>query len=453
MKNIVILGAGRSATVLIQYALDTALKNGWTVVVADSDLDAAIQKVAGNPAGKAVALDALDPERRQDIIRQAGVVVSLLPPHLHTLVARDCLHIGRHLVTASYLTPELKELDQPARQKGLIFMGEMGLDPGIDHMSAMEKIHEIQAMGGRLTGFQSHTGGLIAPESDDNPWHYKFTWNPRNVVLAGQGTAQYLENGQVKYLPYSRLFKRHLKILVEGLGEYEVYANRDSLPYRELYGLQGIPNLLRGTIRASGFCEAWNALAQIGLTDASYSIPHAGEMRYCDWLESYLPASSEGSLQQRVASMIGLDPGSEPIRKMEWLGLFGEEQIPLQNASPALILENLLLKKWALKPGDKDMIIMQHRFDYELAGKSRRLTSTLVMKGKDESDTAMARLVGLPLGIFAKLVLEGAILAPGVHIPVDKEVYQPVLAELAKYGVTFVEKEEEITQVSKKEIY
>jgi saccharopine dehydrogenase-like NADP-dependent oxidoreductase len=445
MKNIVILGAGRSATVLIQYALDTALKNGWTVTVADSDLEAAIQKVAGNPAGKAVALDALDPERRQDIIRQAGVVISLLPPHLHTLVARDCLHIGRHLVTASYLTPELKELDQPARQKGLIFMGEMGLDPGIDHMSAMEKIHEIQARGGRLTGFQSHTGGLIAPESDDNPWRYKFTWNPRNVVLAGQGTAQYLENGQVKYLPYSRLFKRHLNIQVEGLGDYEVYANRDSLPYRELYGLQGIPNLLRGTIRASGFCEAWNALAQIGLTDASYSIPHAGEMRYCDWLESYLPASSEGSLQQRVASMIGLDPGAEPIRKMEWLGLFGEEQIPLQNASPALILENLLLKKWALQPGDKDMIIMQHRFDYELAGERRRLTSTLVMKGKDESDTAMARLVGLPLGIFAKLVLEGAILAPGVHIPVEKEVYQPVLAELAQYGVTFVEKEEEIT--------
>ena len=445
MKNIVILGAGRSATVLIQYALDTALKNGWTVTVADSDLNAAIQKVAGNPAGKAVALDALDPERRQDLIRQAGVVISLLPPHLHTLVARDCLHIGRHLVTASYLTPEMKELDQPARQKGLIFMGEMGLDPGIDHMSAMEKIHEIQAKGGRLTSFQSHTGGLIAPESDDNPWHYKFTWNPRNVVLAGQGTAQYLENGQVKYLPYSRLFKRHLKIQVAGLGEYEVYANRDSLPYRELYGLQGIPNLLRGTIRASGFCEAWNALTQIGLTDASYSIPHAGELRYCDWLESYLPASAEGSLQQRLASMIGLSSDSEPIRKMEWLGLFGEEQIPLQNASPALILENLLLKKWTLQPGDKDMIIMQHRFDYELSGKNKRLTSTLVMKGKDESDTAMARLVGLPLGIFAKQVLEGAILAPGVHIPVEKEVYQPVLAELAQYGVTFMEKEEEIT--------
>jgi saccharopine dehydrogenase (NADP+, L-glutamate forming) len=323
-------------------------------------------------------------------------------------------------------------------------MGEMGLDPGIDHMSAMQKIHEIREKGGKLLAFRSFTGGLIAPESDDNPWHYKFTWNPRNVVLAGQGTAQYLEEGQIKYLPYSRLFKRFWNIEVDGLGQYEVYANRDSLPYRELYELQDIPTLLRGTIRAGGFCQAWDALAQLGLTDASYTLDHAAGWTYSDWLESYLPAGGKGTLQERVAQLLGIAPGSEPIRKMEWLGLFGKDPIPaLQHTSPAFILEDLLLKKWQLRPADKDMIIMQHQFEYELEGKRRKLSSTLVMKGEDEHQTAMARLVGLPLGIFSKLLLEGKVQAPGVHIPVMKEVYEPVLAELAHFGVEFEDKEEE----------
>jgi saccharopine dehydrogenase (NADP+, L-glutamate forming) len=444
MKNITILGAGRSATVLIHYMLETAKLHNWSVAVADADIDLAKQKVNHHPNGRAVYLDALDTMQRQELISKSDLVISLLPPHLHILAARDCVHLGRHLVNASYLNKDLKDLDQVVREKGLTFMGEMGLDPGIDHMSAMQKIHEIREKGGKLLAFRSFTGGLIAPESDDNPWHYKFTWNPRNVVLAGQGTAQYLEEGRIKYLPYSRLFKRFWNIEVAGLGQYEVYANRDSLPYRELYELHDIPTLLRGTIRAGGFCQAWDALAQLGLTDASYTLDYASGWTYSDWLESYLPAGGSGTLQERVAQLLGIAPDSEPIRKMEWLGLFGKELIPaLQHPCPAFMLEDLLLKKWRLRPADKDMIIMQHQFEYELEGKRRKLSSTLVMKGEDEHQTAMAKLVGLPLGIFSKLLLEGKVQAPGVHIPVMKEVYEPVLAELAHFGVEFEDKEEE----------
>lgn len=443
MKHIAILGAGRSATALIDYALETARRHNWTVTVADSDISLAIQKINHHPNGRAIFLDATATTERQDLVRKSDLVISLLPPNLHILVAHDCVHLGRHLVNASYLSKELKDLDRVVREKGLTFMGEMGLDPGIDHMSAMQKIHEIREKGGALLAFRSFTGGLIAPESDDNPWHYKFTWNPRNVVLAGQGTAQYLEDGKVKYLPYGRLFKRFWNIDVDGLGKYEVYANRDSLPYRELYGLNDIPTLLRGTIRADGFCQAWDALAQLGLTDASYTLDHAAGWTYAEWLESYLPAGGEGTLQERVARLLGIAPDSEPIRKMEWLGLFGDDPLPvLKHPCPAFILEDLLLKKWKLKPSDKDMIIMQHQFEYELQGKRRNLVSTLVMKGEDENKTAMAKLVGLPLGIFSKLLLEGKAQAPGVHIPVMKEVYEPVLAELAEYGVAFEDKEE-----------
>lgn len=443
MKHISILGAGRSSTILIRYLLDTAKAKNWRVSVADSDLGQAIAKINGHPNGKARILDAVQTPERQDLVKQSDLVVSLLPPNLHHLVAQDCLHFGKNLVNASYLSKELQALDQTVRERGLTFMGEMGLDPGIDHMSAMEKIHQIREKGGKLTAFRSYTGGLIAPESDDNPWHYKFTWNPRNVVLAGQNTARYLEHGKIKYLPYQRLFKKYWKIEVEGLGPYEVYANRDSLPYRELYGLEGISSLLRGTIRANGFCDAWNALAQLGLTDHSFQLTPTPAWTYASLLESYATENMPGNLKENIAQMLGIDPDSEPMKKLEWLGLFSNHPIPpLENPSPAVVLEDLLLKKWALLPEDKDMIIMRHEFEYELAGKTRRLLSTMVMKGNDELDTAMARLVGLPLGIFSKLLLEGKVQAPGVHIPVMPEVYKPVLAELATFGVVFQDQEE-----------
>jgi saccharopine dehydrogenase-like NADP-dependent oxidoreductase len=439
MNNILIIGAGRSATALIHYVLDQAAQYQWHVVVADADPQLAKKKINGHPNGQGVWLDVTKVNDRRDLIGRADVVVSLLPAHLHLEVAHDCIKLHKHLITASYVSQEMYRLGDEARSRELIFMGEMGLDPGIDHMSAMQSIHEIKAKGGKLNAFRSYTGGLIAPESDNNPWHYKFTWNPRNVVLAGQGTAQFLENGKLKYIPYSRLFQRYKRIEIPGLGAYEVYPNRDSLLYREVYGLEGIPNIQRGTIRGEGFCDAWNALVKIGLTDGSYPILDSDSLTYYDLMEAYVRGDEPGTVKQRVARMIGEQEDSEVMEKLDWLGLFSRKKIQVANATPAYILERLLLDKWQLQPEDKDMILMQHQFEYELEGKEHKLTSTLILKGTDSQDTAMAKLVGLPLGIFVKLVMVGKIKSSGVQIPVTPEIYTPVLEELKDFGVIFEE--------------
>jgi saccharopine dehydrogenase-like NADP-dependent oxidoreductase len=439
MNNILIIGAGRSATALIHYVLDQAARYQWHVVVADADPQLAKKKINGHPNGQGVWLDVTKVNDRRDLIGRADVVVSLLPAHLHLEVAHDCIKLHKHLITASYVSQEMYRLGDEARSRELIFMGEMGLDPGIDHMSAMQSIHEIKAKGGKLNTFRSYTGGLIAPESDNNPWHYKFTWNPRNVVLAGQGTAQFLENGKLKYIPYSRLFQRYKRIEIPGLGAYEVYPNRDSLLYREVYGLEGIPNIQRGTIRGEGFCDAWNALVKIGLTDGSYPILDSDSLTYYDLMEAYVRGDEPGTVKQRVARMIGEQEDSEVMEKLDWLGLFSRKKIQVANATPAYILERLLLDKWQLQPEDKDMILMQHQFEYELEGKEHKLTSTLILKGTDSQDTAMAKLVGLPLGIFVKLVMVGKIKSSGVQIPVTPEIYTPVLEELKDFGVIFEE--------------
>ncbi len=443
MKNILIIGAGRSASACINYCLKNAKERGWFVTVADADPKQAEKRINNHPNGRSAWLDVTKKNDRKDLISRHDIVVSLLPAHLHLLVAKDCIQFQKHLVTASYVSKEMYRLGDEARDASLIFMGEMGLDPGIDHMSAMRLLNQIRDKGGNIKAFRSYAGGLIAPESDDNPWHYKFTWNPRNVVLAGQGTAQYMEEGKYKYTPYSRLFKEHHTIDVPEMGKYEAYANRDSLLYREIYGVEGIPNILRATLRAPGFCDAWNALVQIGLTDGSYPIHDADKITYHEWMNAYLPEGN-GSVKERMANFLGEDVDSEVMQKLEWLGLFKKVKINLAQATPALILEHLLLQKWTLKPEDKDMIIMQHEIEYELKGKNYNVVSSMVMKGNGEEDTAMARLVGLPMGIFVKLIIDGKITTTGVNIPVMKEVYDPVLDELEKYGVIFKEQEVEV---------
>lgn len=442
MNNILIIGAGRSATALINYVLEQARKYNWFVTVADSDHELATRKVNGHPNGRGTWLDATKVNDRRELIGRADVVVSLLPAHLHLEVAQDCLKLKKHLITASYISKQLYALGDEARERALIFMGEMGLDPGIDHMSGKQKIDEIKAKGGRLKSFKSYTGGLVAPENDDNPWHYKFTWNPRNVVSAGQGTAQYLENGKLKYTPYNRIFREHKTIQVPNMGEWEVYANRDSLLYRDIYDLGPIPNLLRGTIRHKGFCEAWNALVQLGLTDGSFPILDSEEITYHELIEAYVPSHTPGSsLKEKVANFLNVKIDSAIIEKLDWLGLFRKKKIRMKSATPALILENLLLEKWRLQDHERDMVIMQHEFEYELNRQNRCLTSTMVMKGTNGSDTAMSKLVGLPIGIFVKQVMLGHINSIGVNIPVSKEVYEPVLEELKDYGVVFQEKD------------
>ncbi|MBP7184442.1 MAG: saccharopine dehydrogenase NADP-binding domain-containing protein [Saprospiraceae bacterium] len=442
MHNILIIGAGRSSSALIKYVLSQAKEHNWFVTVADADIEMAKAKVNNHPNGKVAWLDVMKPNDRKDLIQRTDVVVSLLPAHLHIEVAQDCIKLRKHLITASYVSKEMYRLGDEAREKALIFMNELGLDPGIDHMSAMQKIHEIKAKGGKLLSFSSYAGGLVAPENDDNPWHYKFSWNPRNVILAGQGTAQFLEDNKLKYIPYRRLFRQYKTVDINGMGEYEAYANRDSLWYKEIYGLDNIPNLLRGTLRHKGFCDAWNALIRIGLTDNSFPILGSDKLTFNDLMEAFLGNdNSQGTVKERIARMIDQPLNSEIMNKIEWLGLFSRKKIKLHDATPAQILESLLLDKWALQPEDKDMVIMQHEFIYELKKKKHLCTSTLVMKGENSNDTAMSKLVGLPLGIFTKLVMLGKINAHGVHIPVMSEVYNPVLKELEEYGVIFKEKE------------
>ncbi len=440
MKNILIIGAGRSASSLIKYILDHSTKENWNVTIGDISIDLVKQKIANHPNARAIVFDINNDTQRAEEIKRADIVISMLPASMHLNVAKDCVRFKKHLATASYVSKEMAELDAEAKAAGIILMNEIGLDPGIDHASAMKVIDHIHAQGGQLTSFKSYCGGLVAPESNDNPWGYKFSWNPRNVILAGQGTAQYIENAEYKYIPYNRLFTQINTIEIDGLGKFDAYANRDSLSYRKFYNIENIPTMLRGTLRMPGYCKAWNVFVKLGLTDDTYKIEASDKLTYRQLLEAYLPASKQSTKDKLIAFM-GNEIDSEILSKLEWLGIFDDTKIKLANASPAQILQDLLEEKWKLQELDKDMIVMQHQFEFSLHGKSKKIISSLVVKGEDQTYTAMAKTVGLPLAITTKLILQGKINARGVVIPTIKEIYEPVLAELESVGVKFEEKE------------
>lgn len=460
MKNILVIGAGRSASSLIKYFLDNSQHEGWKVTVADVSIDLVKQKTGDHPNARPLAFDINNEQQREDEISKADIVISMLPAFMHTDVAKDCVRLKKHLVTASYVSKEMRELDEEAKKAGVILMNEIGLDPGIDHASAMKIIDEIKAEGGELVSFRSYCGGLIAPESNDNPWGYKFTWNPRNVILAGQGTAQYIEHGEYKYIPYNRLFTQVETINVDGYGTFDGYANRDSLSYRKPYGLENIPTMLRGTLRMPGYCRAWNAFVKLGLTDDSFKVD-AQVSTYRQLLESFLPIGN-ASTRTKLMEFLEERTDSEVMQKLDWLGIFEEEPVKIKDASPAQLLQDLLERKWKLQENDKDMIVMQHLFEYvpgpalnrskgdaasdtlELLkpeyGK-KRITSSLVVKGEDQVYTAMAKTVGLPAAIVAKYILQGKIDLAGVQIPTVKEIYEPLLKELESFGIRFEERE------------
>ncbi len=440
MKNILVIGAGRSASSLIKYLLDNSSKENWNITVGDVAIDLVKQKSANHPNSRAIAFDITNDKQREEEIKRADLVISMLPASMHMNVARDCVRFKKHLATASYVSKEMMKLDAEARSEGIILLNESGLDPGIDHASAMKVIDHIHEQGGELTSFQSFCGGLVAPECNDNPWGYKFSWNPRNVILAGQGTAQFIENGEYKYIPYNRLFTQICTIEVFGHGKFDAYANRDSLSYRKFYGIENIPTMLRGTLRMPGYCQAWNVFVKLGLTDDSYKIEASDTLTYKQLLESFLPVGKQ-STKEKLTTFMGAEMNEEVMNKIEWLGVFEDKKIKVKNATPAQILQDLLEEKWLLKEHDKDMIVMQHQFEYTLNGQAKKITSSLVVKGDDQTYTAMAKTVGLPLAIAAKLILQGKISARGVIIPTKKEIYLPVLNELENYGVKFEEKE------------
>lgn len=445
MRNILIIGAGRSASSLIQYLLNKSEEEELFLTIGDVSVQAANHLVKNHPNAKAVVLDVFNEKDRKAAVSNADIVISMLPAKYHTEVAKDCITFGKNMVTASYISDEMQSLDSKAKAKGLVFMNEIGLDPGIDHMSAMQVIDRIKESGGKMLLFESFCGGLIAPESDNNLWNYKFTWNPRNVVIAGQGgAAEFIQEGKYKYIPYHRLFRRTEFFDIEGYGRFEGYANRNSLKYREAYGLEDVLTMYRGTIRRVGFSRAWNIFVHLGMTDDTYRLQDSENMSYREFVNLFLPYSPTDSVELKMRHSLKIDQDDLIWDKLMELDIFNPDKtIGIKNATPAEALQKILMDKWTLQPEDKDMIVMYHKFGYELNGEKKQIDSKLVVTGEDQTFTAMAKTVGLPVAIAALKILNGEITTPGVQLPIRKEVYEPILKELETFGIVFKEYEKD----------
>ena len=477
-KNILLFGAGKSATVLIDYLINEAGRNHWNVIVADANLDLIEQKTRNRPFSEGIQLDIMDEDKRQELISKSSIVISMMPPALHILIAKDCLKYGKSLLTASYADEEIKLLEQTVKEKGLLFLCEMGLDPGIDHMSAMQLLNEIKSKGGEITSFKSHCGGLVAPENDNNPWHYKISWNPRNVVLAGKAGAIYKSGGNIIEEKYEQLFdgNRTVVLEAENNANFSYYPNRNSLPYIELYELTKADTFIRTTLRDADFMKGWNNIIELHLTDETpayqtdglslqdFYKQHFSKNGFNKWLDEKLEQQFSG-VNESIENMTKLIESANSkedldaiksdatnmvsnkmveanlmLKQLFFLGLNDAETfIDKGLCSAADVLQFALEKKLALQDGDKDMIVMLHEIEYLLHNKKYLVKSSLMVKGDDELHTAMAKTVGLPLGIAAKMMLNGTITLTGIHIPICKEIYDPVLEELKKYGVVFKE--------------
>lgn len=437
MNQLLLIGAGRSSSALVDYLKAHADDLNLQIKVADFSLKLAAEKVQDFERATAIKFDVNDSIQLNQEVGAADLVISMLPAHMHLPVAQSCVKHKKSLLTASYVSKGIKSLEEDAKAAGVMILMEMGLDPGIDHMSAKKEIDQIISNGGVIHSFKSFTGGLVAPESDNNPWNYKFTWNPRNVVLAGQGDVKFIRNGRYKYIPYHSLFKRIEEVTVEGYGDFEAYSNRDSLSYREHYDLQDIPTIFRGTLRRQGFCEAWDSFVQLGMTSDAYQVEDLGDLTWRDFLNAYLVYDKDKSVEEKLAAFLKVPLDHVILKKIEWLGLFKRERIGMDSGTPAQVLQKLLESKWSLEPHDKDMIVMQHQFEYSVDQKRQSLTSSLVVKGDDAKNTSMAKTVGLPLAIATRLFFENKINLTGVHIPTIPELYTPILKELDSYGVKF----------------
>jgi saccharopine dehydrogenase-like NADP-dependent oxidoreductase len=442
MQTILVAGAGKSSIYLIQYLLANASRNKWKVIVADGSADAIIEKTQGSPYAEVAVIDITNAAQREPLVQRADIVVSLMPPTLHIHLAKDCLKHKKNLITSSYISPEMKAMDDDVKKAGLMFMCEMGLDPGIDHMTASQIIHSIQRVAATIISFKSYCGGLIAPESDNNPWHYKFSWNPKNIIVSGAAGAKYLQNGKSVEVPYEKMFDAGKKIKVDGLGTLSYYPNRDSLSYLDTYEVPDIKTFLRATLRHPSFVKGWCAVVALGITVETDSFDKEHET-YASWLKKKTGYTS-GSLEEHVARMLDTNKDDKVIGMLQWLGIFDE--IPVAGkgkGSSADILLSLLLDKWEMAPHDKDMVVMQHEVEYLHKGKKNKLTSSMVIKGEDAHHSAMAKTVGLPMAILAKMILTNKLAAPkGVLIPNMPSIYRPLLTELSHHGINFTEEVE-----------
>jgi saccharopine dehydrogenase-like NADP-dependent oxidoreductase len=443
MRKILVIGSGKSASYLLKYLLDKSTLENLFITVGDLKVDTAKKFIGNHQNAEAILLDIFNEASRQTAIKNADIVISMLPASLHIDVAKDCLLFGKNMVTASYVSPEMQALNEPVKRKGLVFMNEIGVDPGIDHMSAMAVLDRIRDEGGNVILFESFTGGLVAPEYDNNLWNYKFTWNPRNVVTAGQGgAAKFLQEGTYKYIPYNRLFRRTEFLDIDNYGRFEVYANRDSLKYQTAYGLNDVKTLYRGTVRRVGFSRAWNIFVILGMTDDSYTIDDSENMSYRDFVNAFLPYSPSDSVELKLRYQLKIDQDDIVWDKLIELDIFNAKKpVTLKKATPAQILQKILMDSWTLAEDDKDMIVMYHKFGYEKDGKKYQIDADMVVLGENQTYTAMSKTVGLPVAIATLAILNKKITTPGVQIPITKEVYEPILEELKTFGITFHEKE------------
>lgn len=441
MKKVVVFGAGMVAGAHVRYLLD----HGLRVTVASRTVSKAQELVLGHPNGTAVAVNSDDEAALEAVIRAHDLAVSLLPYAYHPVVARLCVKHHVHMVTTSYVKPAMADLDAAARAAGVILLNEIGVDPGIDHMTAMRVIHKVQHAGGKIASFVSWCGGLPAPEANTNPFGYKFSWSPRGVLLAGKNSAHYLWDGQDVTIPGGTLFDNYVTVPVEIAGRltpHEGYPNRDSLPYMETYGIQGARTMFRGTLRNVGWCETLRKIADLGLLDEAPREGVAG-LTFAQFTAGLI--GNHGDLRADLAAFLRLPADSPVLDRLAWLGLLSDDPLPAGQRAPIDILTARMLAKMQFAPGERDMLILKHEFLAEHpdpaggAVRAEKITSTLVDFGIPHGDSSMARTVGLPAAIAVRLILSGQIALTGVQVPVVPEIYEPVLAELETLGIRFVE--------------
>jgi saccharopine dehydrogenase-like NADP-dependent oxidoreductase len=443
VSQVLILGAGHSTPYLVSHLLAWAEREGGRVTVADLDPDLAARRVTDHPCGGAVKLDIEDAAGREALLRQADVVVCMLAPRYQALVASDCVRLGRHMVSTSYRDRAVRELDAEARGHGVLLVSEVGLDPGIDHMSAMALLSRIRAEGGRVRSLRSYGAGIPAPDAAPNPLRYAITWNPRNVVLAGASGAQYLEDGRIRIVPYTRVFESTWPVTVDGVGRLEAYPNRDSLAYRDAFDLGEARTIVRATLRWPGFCAIWSQIARLGLANDTVGIPDLARRTCREIVEMFVPGEESEDLESRIARLLGVEPTGPALDGMRWLGLLSSERAGCAGETAVDFLTALLVRKLALAPADRDLVILVHELEVDYPTGSRgaeRRTATLVVQGELEGRTAMARTVGLPAAVVTTLILRGALSLSGSFIPTHPAIYQPVLAELDALGIRFEEK-------------
>lgn len=440
MKKILILGAGLVARPLVRYLLD---QPDFEVEVASRTVSKAIKLIDNHPQGKARELNLKNEEGLKDEISKTDLVISMVPYTFHPKVAKYCIDFKKNMVTTSYVSELMKNLDGEAKKAGILILNEVGLDPGIDHMEAMRIIHEVEEKGGEILSFTSYCGGLPAPEANTNPFGYKFSWSPIGVLLAGKNSAQYLKDGQQIFIPSQNLFENFLMINIEGLGEFEGYPNRNSLPYIQLYGIQATKTMLRGTLRNRGWCSTMKKMVDLGFLDEEEKDWEG--LTYKDFLVKLMNDPAEKDIKKALSAHLNIEESSDIINRFVWLGLLSDEPLPLAKGSPLNILGAKMLEKLQYEEGERDMIMLRHQFIASYPGdKKEKITSTLIDFGLPHGDTSMARTVGLPAAISTRLILEGKIKKTGVHIPVIPEIYMPILQELKDLGIAFKEGREEI---------